>query len=562
MRPSEPGHSGVLRISVEPSAGALGEKAMELIGRQVGARSSVRVEASADADLVFAVASDLQPESYRIDGSAGGPQWVEGGDGRGVIYGAGRWLREAQFRDGCVLPGVWRGTSVPRNPIRGMYFATHFHNYYHNAPVAEVQRYVEELALYGCNCLSVWFDLHHFAGIDDPDAQEMIRRLRDILEAANAAGMGASLTLLANEGFTTTPDALKATNAAQNGYFRPPGGFYNTEICPSQPGGLDLILRNRHEVLSAFAGIEFDAIWIWPYDQGACTCADCAPWGANGFLRTAEPVAEAIQEHFPTSRVILSTWYFDRFIEGEWAAFHRWVDRVKPSWFDILMIDGYQGFPTYPLEHGVPGAFPVVGFPEISMEGNGPWGGYGANPRPDHWAKYWADCRHLQTGSFPYSEGFYEDINKFLMLQLNWQPDREVDSILKEYASAWFGSEFAGELVTVFHLMEADEGTRFAGVNETAQTRDAAPEFRNAGGLPHAEECEEIVAAIDRQLPEAVRASWRWRLIRLRARIDAELKRTDLRFSHALDDAFLELADMYHATPDATRGCVLPPRRP
>jgi hypothetical protein len=374
-------------------------------------------------------------------------------------------------------------------------------------------------------------------------------------------GIGASLTMLANEGFTTTPEQLRATNAVQNGYFRAPGGFYNTEVCPSQPGGLDLILQNRHAAFSAFSGIDFDAIWIWPYDQGGCTCADCAPWGANGLVRTAEPVAGVIREHFPDARIILSTWYFDRFVEGEWAAFHRWVDRVKPDWFDLLMIDGYEGFPEYPLKHGVPGGFSVVGFPEISMEGNGPWGGYGANPRPRHWTEYWACSKHLQTGNFPYSEGLYEDINKFLMLQLNWDPDRDADSILREYAQGWFGPEVADDLVRAFHMMEADEGTRFGGVTESAGDDGSPPVFRNAGGLPQAEACEEVIASVDARLSEAVRGSWRWQLIRLRSRIDAELKATGLRFNDALDDAFGQLSEMYCADPETTLGCVLPPRR-
>ena len=36
-----------------------------------------------------------------------------------------------------------------------------------------MNRYVEELALWGCNTLAVWFDLHHYHGIDDPEARAM-----------------------------------------------------------------------------------------------------------------------------------------------------------------------------------------------------------------------------------------------------------------------------------------------------------------------------------------------------------------------------------------------------
>jgi hypothetical protein len=552
--------SPVLRVRVEEASGPLGRKAFELLARHVRERSGNAVDEAREADVALGVDASLPAESYRISGPPSGPVRIDGGDGRGLIYGVGTWLRESAFAPEGIVPAAWRGSSQPTNPIRAMYFASHFHNWYHIAPIEEVERYVEELALYGCNCLSVWFDLHHYAGIDDPAAQAMVRRLRAILTAANRVGIRASLTMLANEGYTSTPEPLKATNAVQNGYHRAPGGFYNTEVCPSQPGGMELILENRRTVLEAFAGIQFESLWIWPYDQGGCTCADCAPWGANGLVRCARPVADLIREHFPEAKVILSTWYFDRFIEGEWATFHGWVDEAKPDWFDLLMIDGYCAFPEYPLAHGVPGGFPVVGFPEISMEGNGPWGGYGANPRPRHWADYWGRSKRLQSGNFPYSEGIYEDINKFLMLQLNWSPDRDVDSILAEYGAGWFGPEVAQDFVTVCHLLEDDEGTQFGGVTETAEG-SGPPAFRNAGGFPHAEPCEELVARMDSRLSEAARASWRWRVLRLRSRIDAELKRTGLRFSETLDAAFAELTEIYHADPQLTRGCVLPPSR-
>lgn len=547
-------------VRVEVRAGeanaALGEKAFELLARTILERSGVTAgRRDAGGDIILELAPDLGAEAFRITGPARGPVRIEASDGRGLIYGVGRFLRASDFEPGSFRPGTWRGMTTPAASVRGMYFATHFHNWYHTAPLADVTRYVEELALYGCNSLSVWFDMHHYRDIDDPAAQAMIERLRAILEAANRVGIGASLTLLANEGFQNTPPALRASNAVENGYRRTIGGFYHTEICPSRAGGLELILANRRAVLEAFAGIQFDCVWIWPYDQGGCTCAKCAPWGANGFLRTAAPVAGLVRRQFPDARIVLSTWYFDRFIEGEWEQFHRWVDREHPSWFDFLMIDGFGAFPEYPLRHGVPGDSPVVGFPEISMEGNAPWGGYGANPRPAHWEAYWRQAKDLLSGSFPYSEGIFEDVNKFLMLQLHWEPTREVDHILREYAAGWFGRQTADAFPGLCRALEKDESTLF-------RPGDSGVPFTNVGGLPEAESCEISTAALDERLQSVVRRSWRWRLFRLRARIDAELKAGGMRFTPALDRAFTELADLYCADPEHTRGCVRPPSRP
>ena len=59
---------------------------------------------------------------------------------------------------------------TPRSPLRGMYFATHFYNFYHVAPIEKVYEVIEDLALRGCNNLLVWFDMHHFNSMQDEGA--------------------------------------------------------------------------------------------------------------------------------------------------------------------------------------------------------------------------------------------------------------------------------------------------------------------------------------------------------------------------------------------------------
>jgi len=46
------------------------------------------------------------------------------------------------------------------------------------------------------------------------------------------------------------------------------------------------------------------------------------------------------------------------------------------------MVDDHDDFPRWPLDHGggKVGGLPLLNFPEISMWGRSPWGGYGFNP--------------------------------------------------------------------------------------------------------------------------------------------------------------------------------------
>jgi hypothetical protein len=544
--------AGRLAIRVDAGRTPLVDKAVELLRRELRERSGHEAPRVGVGPVGWTLALDVRPgigaDGFRVEDAPGGARIV-GNDDRGLLYGVGKFLRGCAWEPERVTPSIWRGTSVPKMPVRAMYFASHFHNFYHDAPIEKVSRYVEDLALWGCNALSVWFDMHHYQGMGDPNAQAMVRRLNAVLDVAGRVGIRAGLTMLANEAYANSPEALRADwTAGHDGYFAPPGGHYHVEICPNKPGGLDLILRWREEMLDAFAGTNPEYLWIWPYDQGGCTCSPCAPWGTNGFFKTAEPLARLIRRKFPQGKIILSTWYFDRFIRGEWEGLTRLFAQERPEWIDYLLIDDFGGFPEYPLQHGVPGGYPVVGFPEISMEGNSPWGGYGALPRPKHWQRYADVTRGVLSGSWPYSEGIFEDINKAMILQWEWSPDRTMDDIVREYATGYFGAATADGVANAAALMEEDEGTH-----------DQGARF-HTGPLARAEECRALVESLDRQLPAAVRRSWRWRLLVLRAQIDAELKRTRGEWSDALVPLMEELRALYHA--EHAEGAVCPPKRP
>jgi hypothetical protein len=571
-----------VRIRYAGNQSDLVGRATALISDRIRAKSETSVILRHDADLGIDLALDtfLGAESFRIadavpDDCAGPGASDEvhtiritGGDARGLLYGVGKFLRECRYRDGEFLPGVWRGVSVPAHEIRGMYFATHFGNYYEVAPVEEIERYVEELALWGCNTLSVWFDMHQYAGLSDPNAQAMIVRLRRILRVANTVGMRGALTTLANEGYANSPEPLRADwTAGHDGYTRPPGGHYHREICPSKSGGLDYILTTRREVLKAFQDLDIAYVWIWPYDQGGCTCGKCAPWGANGFLRTAEPVAGVIRDVLPGAKIMLSTWYFDHFTSGEWEGLSTAFAGGAPPWVDYLIAGDFGGFPQHLLDHGVPGGLPAVSFPEISMESNSPWGGYGINPRPTIWEEYERRNGPLLSGIYPYSEGIYEDINKVILLQLNWDPDRPAEDIVREYAASEFSPDVADDVVEIIKRMESGLGHRLVEnlhdliLDENVRTADDLRGRRlyHIVDGPDAQETLALVESVALRLPAERRRSWRWRLLRIRAALDAELQRCGGRSTDLSESLFDELTAIYHAT--TARLAVTPPSR-
>ncbi len=171
-----------VRLVVPSESGSVVGNVGRVFARQVQQRCDAKVITTGDAPLTveLTIASGIGAEGFRIEDRPGGGVRIVGNDERGVLYGVGKFLRASRYDKGGFAPGSWRGTSVPQKPVRGIYFATHFNNFYHDAPIEEVERYVEELGLWGFNTVAFWYDMRYAGrGFDDPDAVQLRARLTD-----------------------------------------------------------------------------------------------------------------------------------------------------------------------------------------------------------------------------------------------------------------------------------------------------------------------------------------------------------------------------------------------
>lgn len=490
---------------------------------------------STDGDYRITVGTDaaLTNDAFRLTPGSRGAL-VAGASVSAVFHGTGYLLRQL-LPDGT---GGWRPlrnavTLTPQKPLRGIYFATHFRNFYHAAPLEEVYRRVVLSATRGYNALLVWFDMHHFRSMTDPEAMALSERLHSILKFANRCGMGASLLMLANEGFASTPLPLRAHFAVENGYHAVPTGHYGCEICPSVPGGVEEILRQKREVLAAFADLRFDSVILWPYDQGGCTCSACAPWGGNGYLRLLPHCIDLIQSTLPESKIILSTWFFDHFTTGEWDAFFRAAENGTLSHADCLMATRVRT--EYPGWQ----RFRWVSFPEISMLHCAPWGGYGASILTDALqAKLVPELANM-SGGFPYSEGIFEDANEFLVAGLYTGEFTDTHAALRAYAQ-W---EFCCAEDALVQAMLDTEKT----LPRTDDEDNAVFMLRDPS---RAERIAQTLEDYNRCLTPSVTSGTAFRLLYLRAVIDRELVRHggDPFASPCCVSAMEEVDRLYHVT--------------
>lgn len=482
--------------------------------------------------LIFDIDNTYSDERYTLEPFEGGVS-VRAADKASLFAAFGRFLEESEFDGrGGFAPPPKRVDFTPKSHLRGIYFATHYYNFYHSAPMWKVYTVIEDLALRGCNLLMTWFDMHHFTSMEDDEAKKLVSRIRSIIKYANRLGIGGAFTMNANEAFADSPEGLRAEYEARGRYFANPHGHYHVELCPSKPGGLEEILAERRAMYEKFADLDIRFVSFWPYDQGGCTCEACEPWGANGFLKILPGFRSLTKEFFPQAKIILSTWYFDLFCRDEWRDFYPRMTDGTLDGVDYVLANFFKsGLPEVFREKGIPEGITFIDFPEISMHSCSPWGGYGASLLARFLDEVDEKSEGLFRGGFPYSEGIFEDCNKYICLaRYSGRFSRSADAV-RQYVKLNF-------CVTGDAL---DELTDAVLKTETALPRKTTRGGRVVLEIPPAEEplkveiadtsdieyCFCVFDKYNSILPEKIKSEWKFRIFYLRALIDREILEND-----------------------------------
>jgi len=532
-----------IAVRIDAPAAPLVSRTFAILKDRIEQRCPANVaEGGHEAQIVLAVAGDLPPEAFSIT-QAGAAVRVAGGSPRGLLYGVGKFLRTSRY-EGAFQPSPWRGTSAPQGSLRGMYYATHFHNWYHVAPEPEIARYTENVALWGANALMVVFPMINLEGWNDPQtapAMDMVRRY-----ARTARDLGLLFaTSVNNAMFRGAPKPIRATPLPDPTRRRGNSGH---PICPSNPEGHAYILANARELFARLSDAGLDLLVHWPYDEGGCACEKCAPWGSNGYFKLARDLSALGREYFPGLKTVLSTWVFDTPPGGEWQGLADALAR-DPGWLDYILADGHEDFPRYPLEAGVPGGLPLINFPEISMWGNWPWGGVGANPLPARFQRLWDQVKHTVQGGFPYSEGIYEDLNKAAVLQFYWDRDRPARATLEEYIAYEFGAEFTQDALALIEILEETASRSFQ--KKPVNAQEVSRAYR-------------LAESVNSRLSGKAGLNWRWEILYLRAALDRERFAGGGLETPAAEAAMVRLMEIYHCqmeTDDPYHHRVRPPLR-
>jgi hypothetical protein len=382
--------------------------------------------------------------------------YVVGQSDSGVVAGIGRLMRETRYQHGKLELPVLDIAESPQMPNRGMYLWAR--KYYFDNP-DQLDRYIEELALWGCNRICFWFEMGMFESFADTKgekselntryakqykldkslARDWVTMYQRFYTTARRMGMKTGLLMVANDAYMSSPKEMRID---------PIVGCPTWYLCPSKAGSVEQMVAWQEEVFKALAPL--DMFNIFPADPGGCACKDCSPWPTKGFWKIAKPLAERIHQLSPKTEIWIDTWHLNHPTFGgkDWKNLVSSLDGTKerPAWFagfEVGIAPKHHFAAMTPEDRKFynEARQPLMVFPDISIWGNHP----GMLVKKDYWKSLQDELNdyspELMKGGWPYSERWNTDIASVMFLSWFWNPRKSVDEVLDEYAAFYFGPE-------------------------------------------------------------------------------------------------------------------------
>jgi hypothetical protein len=415
-------------------------------------------------------------EGFRLWVDQTGPApvvWILGADPRGALYGAGRLLRELDWAKGkLALPAGLDVTSSPKASIRGHQLGyRNTANSWDAWTVEQFERYIRELALFGVNSIE---------GIPLGD------------EAANPH--------------------FKVSKREMNRAITAICLRYGMDYWAWTPVTFDPRNQQRaSRLLDEIGQMAQDSMTLSGVFVPGGDPGDNDPAVLLPFL---EQIARRVQLVHPEARVWLSMQGFN---ESRAETVYRWLARGVPAWFGGI-VSGPSSPPEAETRRRMPAGvrlrlYPDVTHNKLSQFEVPEWdhafartlGREAVNPRPFEYAAIHRRIAPLSDGSITYSDGVHDDVNKVVWSALDWEPGRDVRTILVEYCRLHFSPALATEIADAILALE-----------------------RNWRGPLAANGAVEATLrwwrSLEAQAP-GLAGNWRWQMCLLRADYDAFVRR-------------------------------------
>lgn len=418
-------------------------KAVTVLVEEVEKRTGIRwpVERRAEGVRIEINRRSGGPaEGYRIEVRDGSVR-VTGNDARGVLFGAGRLLRELRMERGAVsIPDGWAETSAPKYPLRGHQLGYRPKtNSYDGWPVPVWEQYIRDLAIFGTNAIELIPPRSDDAADSPLFPLPPMRMMTEMSRLADEYGLDVWIWYPAMDTDYTDPKTVGAA------------------------------LEEWGEVFRKLPRV--DAVFVPGGDPGHTE--------PKVLMALLEKETAVLHRYHPKAQMWVSPQGFDQTWLDEFYA----ILKTEPAWLSGVVYGPQIRDSLAQVRAGVPKRYPIRHYPDIthSRQCQYPvpdWdvaysvteGREVINPRPVDEAGIFRRTAPYTIGFTTYSEGCNDDVNKFVWSALGWNPEAKVEDILGQFGryfiSERYGESFARGLLELEHDWKGPLAAN-AGVEET-----------------------------------------------------------------------------------------------
>ena len=353
---------------------------------------------------------------------------VIGNDARGVLFGVGRLLRELHMRPGSItLTQEADIATAPTYSLRGHQLGYRPKcNSYDAWDLPVWEQYFRDLAVFGCNAIELIPPRSDDASNSQHFPRPQMEMMTGMSRVADSYGL----------------DVWIWYPAMDRDY--------------SDPKTVEFALHEWGEVFRKLPRV--DVVFVPGGDPGHTQ--------PKYLMALLEKQTENLHRFHPKAQMWVSPQSFNQAWLGEFVQI---LEKERPAWLGGVVYGPQVRVSLPKLRALVPRQYPIRHYPDIthSRQCQFPvpdWDvAYAVteareciNPRPEGEAVIFRKTQPDTIGFLTYSEGCNDDVNKTVWSGLGWDPDANVEEILRQYSRYYIGDKFADSFARGLLALERD----------------------------------------------------------------------------------------------------------
>lgn len=431
------------------------------------------------------------PEGYRVQ-TIRNVIVIAGNSPVAAVFGVGYLLRHLRMEsdpltNGAILEAKadFHVATTPHHRIRGFQFNYRdWSNSYDGWTPAMFEQYLREAAVFGANAIEL------MGPGPDNDRESPHFPLAKIDMLVEMSRIISDYGLQVWVFFPLWGSVPRGANGITRDYTR--------------PADVQATLDEWAEVFRRMPRV--DAVFVPGGDPG-----HTAP---KVLLPLLEKQAANLRRHHPHAQLWISPQEFSR----QWMDDFLAILQTEPPWLDGIAHGPWTLLPLPEMRSRIPARYPIRLYPDIAhstyCEYPVPdWdpalmvthARESANPRPTDMARIFHQADPHNVGALVYSEGINDDVNKFVLHALDWDPRAGVKDILREYSRYFLGERL--EETGAEAILGLEENWR-GPLLTNARVDQTFAQFR----------------ALEKSAPPQLLANWRFQQLLYRACYDYYVK--------------------------------------